>query len=176
MDRNHRCTVLAERTQRCLGAEDCTRECSGCCLDDGIMHRRWLQIRCSVYIVMLQNHRSPCAFSRAALPTRCRSAADVLQAAPQSASMRAQALGIHDLALAYMVVSHSRRDPGEYLAELQRFAAVPEGALRAHALEAHLGRWPAALGALVAAGDAHADAALKLAQGKVGGFGDAGRF
>lgn len=76
---------------------------------------------------------------------------------------------MHDLALAYMVVSHSRRDPGEYLAELQRFGAVPAGALRAHALEAHLGRWPAALAALVAAGEAHADAALKLAKGKVRG-------
>ncbi|KAK9834184.1 hypothetical protein WJX81_006434 [Elliptochloris bilobata] len=76
------------------------------------------------------------------------------------------ALGMHDLALAYMVVSHSRRDPGEYLAELARFAAAPEGPLRAHALEAHLGHWPAALRALVAAGDAHADAALQLAKDK----------
>ena len=80
-----------------------------------------------------------------------------------------QALGMHDLALAYMVISHSRRDPGEYLVELQRFAAAPEGPLRAHALEAHLGRWPAALRALVAAGEAHADAALTLAKGKVRG-------
>lgn len=56
---------------------------------------------------------------------------------------------------------------GEYLAELQRFAAVPEGPLRRHALEAHLGRWPLALRALVDAGDAQSDAALQLAKDKV---------
>ncbi len=74
---------------------------------------------------------------------------------------------MHELALAYMIVAHSRRDPGEYQAELRRFAAAPAGPLRAHALEAHLGRWPAALAALVVAGDAHAAAALQLAQDKV---------
>jgi hypothetical protein len=74
---------------------------------------------------------------------------------------------MHELAFAYMVVAHSRRDPGEYQAELRRFAALPAGPLRAHALEAHLGRWPAALAALVAAGDAHGAAALQLAQDKV---------
>lgn len=76
------------------------------------------------------------------------------------------ALGSYELELSYMVVTHSQRDPGEYLLQLQRFAAIAEPALRRHAIDAHLGRWPLALQALVDAGDAHFDAALALAREK----------
>lgn len=34
------------------------------------------------------------------------------------------ALGLYDLGLAFMVVSHAQKDPGEYLDELSRFGAV----------------------------------------------------
>jgi hypothetical protein len=43
-----------------------------------------------------------------------------------------------------------QRDPGEYLSELRRFAAVKDLRLRRHAIDCHLGRWEAALGHLVA--------------------------
>lgn len=74
---------------------------------------------------------------------------------------------MYELELAFMVVAHSQRDPGEYMAQLQTFAARPSGPLRRHALDMHLGRWPHALRDLVQAGDAHFDAALDLARDKV---------
>ena len=69
--------------------------------------------------------------------------------------------------LAYMVVAHSQRDPGEYLLELQRFAALGAGALQRHAIDMHLGRWHSALRHLAAAGAEHFLAALALARDKV---------
>ena len=74
---------------------------------------------------------------------------------------------MYELELAFMVVAHSQRDPGEYMAQLQAFAALPAGPLRRHALDMHLGRWPHALHDLLQAGDAHFDAALDLARDKV---------
>lgn len=47
-----------------------------------------------------------------------------------------------------------QRDPGEYLVELQRFAAIKDPELRCHAIDLHLGRHDAALRHLVAAGPA----------------------
>ncbi|EIE25950.1 IKI3-domain-containing protein [Coccomyxa subellipsoidea C-169] len=76
------------------------------------------------------------------------------------------ALEMYELELAFMVVAHSQRDPGEYMAQLQTFAALPPGPLRRHALDMHLGRWWHALHALLQAGDAHFDAALRLARDK----------
>ena len=76
------------------------------------------------------------------------------------------ALGMYELPLAYMVIAHSQRDPGEYLLELQGFAGKPSPALRHHAIDAHLGCWPQALRHLVSAGEQHFEAALKLAQDK----------
>ncbi len=73
---------------------------------------------------------------------------------------------MYELPLAYMVIAHSQRDPGEYLLELQGLAAKPSQPLRRHAIDAHLGRWPQALRHLVAAGDQHFDAALGLAEDK----------
>lgn len=46
----------------------------------------------------------------------------------------------------------AQKDPGEYAAELSRFAAISDPHLRRHAIDAHLGRWEAALRHLVAAG------------------------
>lgn len=130
----------------------------------------------------------------------------------------------YELPLAYMVISASPRDPGEYMDQLGRFGAPPRhrneagcfamqehacgiaqqlsiaramhlarlkpclactpsspdpcaettsvvrfraitnDALRRHAIDTHLSRWPAALANLYAAGDDHFDACLKLAR------------
>lgn len=74
---------------------------------------------------------------------------------------------MYELELAFMVVAHSQCDPGEYMAQLEAFAALPEGPLRRHALDEHLGRYSHALRHLLAAGNAHFDAALSLARDKV---------
>ncbi|KAL4420046.1 hypothetical protein ABPG77_007485 [Micractinium sp. CCAP 211/92] len=81
-------------------------------------------------------------------------------------TLYAGALGMYELELAYMVVAHSQKDPGEYLLELQRFAAIPDIHLRRHAIDIHLRRWERALQHLVAAGEAHFGAALGLARDK----------
>ena len=81
---------------------------------------------------------------------------------------------MYELPLAYMVIAHSQRDPGEYLLELQGFAAKPSQPLRRHAIDAHLGRWPQALRHLVAAGDEHFNAALGLAEDKARSLSRAG--
>eukprot|EP00955_Chlamydomonas_euryale_P109074 365905-Chlamydomonas_euryale.AAC.3 len=70
----------------------------------------------------------------------------------------------YELPLAYMVISASPRDPGEYREQLSAFESVRDPHLRRHAIDAHLGRWPAALSHLFAAGDTHFDAALSLAR------------
>ncbi len=44
-----------------------------------------------------------------------------------------------------------QKDPGEYLSELQRFAAIRDASLRRHAIDVHLERWEQALRHLVAA-------------------------
>ena len=72
---------------------------------------------------------------------------------------------MYDLELAYMVVGHSQRDPGEYMIQLQQFGAVAEDKVRAAAIDRHLGRHLSALRHLVAAG--HFDEALALAKEKV---------
>ena len=78
------------------------------------------------------------------------------------------ALGMYDVELAYMVISHAQRDPGEYLLELQGFAGKPSTALTRHAIDVHLRRWDRALQHLLAAGEGHFGDALALAQSKVG--------
>lgn len=77
------------------------------------------------------------------------------------------ALGMYELELAYMIVAHSQRDPGEYLLELQQFAAKPNGPLRHYAINMHLARTSAALKNLLEAGDQHFEAALQLARREV---------
>lgn len=77
------------------------------------------------------------------------------------------ALGMYDVQLAYMVVAHSQRDPGEYLLELQQLIKAPSEDLRRHAMDMHLGRFSSALQHLVAAGEGHFTEALKLARAKV---------
>ena len=77
------------------------------------------------------------------------------------------ALGMYDVQLAYMVVAHSQRDPGEYLLELQQLVKAPSENLRRHAMDMHLKRFPSALQHLVAAGDQHFHQALQLARAKV---------
>ena len=75
------------------------------------------------------------------------------------------ALGSYELEMAYMVVTHSQRDPGEYLLQLQQFAAVENEALRCHAIDVHLGRFDGAVRHLMAAGDVeHFPQALQLAR------------
>lgn len=75
---------------------------------------------------------------------------------------------MYDVELAYMVISHAQRDPGEYLLELQGFAGRPSTALTRHAIDVHLRRWDRALQHLLAAGGGHFGDALALAQSKVG--------
>ena len=72
-----------------------------------------------------------------------------------------------ELELAYMVVAHSQRDPGEYLLELQQFAAKPGGALREYAINMHLKRTSHAIRNLLAAGDAHFQKAVDLSRKEV---------
>ena len=75
---------------------------------------------------------------------------------------------MYKLELAYMVVAHSQRDPGEYLLELQQFASKPKGPLRQFAINMHLQRTSAALRDLLQAGDSHFPQALALARKEVG--------
>lgn len=74
---------------------------------------------------------------------------------------------MYELELAYMVVAHSQRDPGEYLMELQRFAAEPEGPMRRYAINMHLKRTSAALRDLLDGGPQHFPAAVRLARTEV---------
>ncbi|KAA6419594.1 MAG: elongator complex 1-like [Trebouxia sp. A1-2] len=76
------------------------------------------------------------------------------------------ALGMYDVQLAYMVVAHSQRDPGEYLMELQQLVKAPTEGLRRHAMDVHLGRFDRALHHLVHAGQDHFPKALQLARTK----------
>ncbi|CAL5218701.1 g412 [Coccomyxa viridis] len=76
------------------------------------------------------------------------------------------ALEMYELELGFMVIAHSQRDPGEYMLQLQQFAARPEGPLRKHALDMHLGRWRHALSDLLQAGPDHFEQALALASDK----------
>jgi elongator complex protein 1 len=73
------------------------------------------------------------------------------------------ALGLYDLALAFMVVGHTQKDPGEYLSELTDFGSQSQEDLRRYAIDMSLCRYDRALENLVAAGASHFDAALKLA-------------
>ncbi|DBA88250.1 hypothetical protein WJX77_011440 [Trebouxia sp. C0004] len=76
------------------------------------------------------------------------------------------ALGMYDIQLAYMVVAHSQRDPGEYLMELQQLVKAPTEGLRRHAMDLHLARFDRALHHLVHAGQDHFPKALQLARAK----------
>ncbi|KAK9859824.1 hypothetical protein WJX84_001803 [Apatococcus fuscideae] len=76
------------------------------------------------------------------------------------------ALGMYDLELAFMVVAHSQRDPGEYLLELQQWAAIRQVPLRQHALNLHLRRFSLAMRDLVDAGPDHFQRAIDLARDK----------
>ena len=73
---------------------------------------------------------------------------------------------MYDVQLAYMVVAHSQRDPGEYMMELQQLVKAPTEDLRRHAMDMHLGRFDHALQHLVAAGHDHFPKALQLARAK----------
>lgn len=74
---------------------------------------------------------------------------------------------MYELELAYMVIAHSQRDPGEYLLELQQFADRPEGPLREFAINMHLQRTLAAIKNLLAAGEAYFQQAVALAKKEV---------
>lgn len=61
-------------------------------------------------------------------------------------------------ALPYRVlcaVCCEQKDPGEYLLELQRFAALRPEVVRRYCIDLHLRRWPRALDHLAAAGPQH---------------------
>jgi elongator complex protein 1 len=55
------------------------------------------------------------------------------------------ALGSYELEMAYMVVTYSQRDPGEFLYQLQQFASIENESLRYHAIDMHLKRYDSAL-------------------------------
>lgn len=74
------------------------------------------------------------------------------------------ALGIYDLDLAYMVITHAQRDPGEYLNELQRFLEVQNDHYRFALVDLHLQRHQKALEHLVLAGSGHLEEAIDLAR------------
>lgn len=74
------------------------------------------------------------------------------------------ALEEYELQLAYMVVSHSQRDPGEYLAQLQEFAIIENPCIRKAAIDRHLERYNLALAHLYKAGPEFFDQALVLAK------------
>ena len=57
-----------------------------------------------------------------------------------------------------------QRDPGDYLLDLQRFAAIACPHLRRAAIDRHLRRFDSAVAHLVAAGDEHFPEALALAK------------
>lgn len=82
---------------------------------------------------------------------------------PEEVVYRA-ALGAYELELAYMVVTHSTKDPGEALMELQRFAAIEDELVRMAEIDKHLGRYEDAVRHLVAAGPAHLETAIELAK------------
>ncbi|KAG2445393.1 hypothetical protein HXX76_000015 [Chlamydomonas incerta] len=74
------------------------------------------------------------------------------------------ALGMYDLPLAYMaVVAAPHKDPGEALAELQRFGGISPQPLQRYSIDMHLRRHASALAHLVAAGRQHFAQALQLA-------------
>lgn len=75
------------------------------------------------------------------------------------------ALGQYELGVAYMVIAASQRDPGEYMLQLQRLAGAGSVDRQRYEVDAHLGRWPRALGHLMAGG--RFQEALQLAQEKV---------
>ena len=55
------------------------------------------------------------------------------------------ALGSYELEMAYMVVTYSQRDPGEFLYQLQQFASIENESMRYHAIDMHLKRYDSAL-------------------------------
>jgi len=67
------------------------------------------------------------------------------------------ALGSYELEMAYMVVTHSQRDPGEFLYQLQQFASIENESLRCHAIDMHLKRHDSALRHLMNAVDIAAE-------------------
>lgn len=75
-----------------------------------------------------------------------------------------------NLILVYRIINTNRplsimqRDPGEYLLELQRFAAITDAHLRGHAIDLHLRRYDGAVRHLLAAADDHFPDALALAR------------
>ncbi|GIL71049.1 hypothetical protein Vretimale_4117 [Volvox reticuliferus] len=74
------------------------------------------------------------------------------------------ALGMYDMPLAYMIVVNAQKDPGEYLSELQRFAAISPPALQRYAVDMSLRRYSSALRNLAEAGPEHFEQALQLAR------------
>ncbi len=77
------------------------------------------------------------------------------------------ALGDYELGLAYMVISASQRDPGEYMLQLQQFAAAGPPEVQRHAVDVHLGRFDRALAHLMAAQPPRLIDSLQLARDKV---------
>jgi len=74
------------------------------------------------------------------------------------------ALQEYELELAYMVVTHSQRDPGEYLSQLQEFAVIENPCIRKASIDSHLGRYILALEHLHKAGSDYFPDALALAK------------
>ena len=74
------------------------------------------------------------------------------------------ALGEYELELAYMVITHSQRDPGDYLAQLQGFATIENLCIKKAMIDKHLERFELAIAHLVDAGPEYFKDALELAQ------------
>lgn len=73
------------------------------------------------------------------------------------------ALGLYDLELAYMVITHAQRDPGEALIGLKRFAEMEPENIRFAEIDRYLHRYSKALQHLVESGSEFLDAAMDLA-------------
>ncbi len=71
------------------------------------------------------------------------------------------ALGSYELEMAYMVVTYSQRDPGEFLYQLQQFASIENESLRYHAIDLHLKRYDSALRHLMDASTSAAEVGKK---------------
>ncbi|KAI8113033.1 hypothetical protein M9435_003039 [Picochlorum sp. BPE23] len=73
------------------------------------------------------------------------------------------ALAEYELEIAYMVITHSQRDPGEYLAQLQQFAVIENDSIKKAEIDKHLQRYDRALEHLIQAGAEFFNDALTLA-------------
>jgi len=81
----------------------------------------------------------------------------------ETAELYRVALGLYDLSLAYMVITHAQRDPGEYQIELDQFASVESESYRCALIDRYLHRYSRCLTYLLASGPDHFEEAIEIA-------------